>query len=61
MSPTMDLMPVCHLLNTNTKDELYSQANSDDANPLGWFFLCVFTLMIKTTHDELEILVELQA
>ena len=58
-SPEVGLMPVCHILNTNTKDELSSQANSNDASQLGCFLF--FTLMRTPTHDELEIFVQLQA
>ena len=53
------LMPVCHILNTNTKDELSSKANSSYASQLGCFIF--FTLMRTPTHDELEIFVQLQA
>lgn len=53
------LMPVCHILNTNTKDELSSQDNSNNASQLGCFLF--FTLMRTPTHDELEIFVQLQA
>ena len=58
-SPKVDLMPVCHILNTNTSDELSSQANSNDASQLGCFLF--FTLMRTPTNDEVEIFVQLQA
>ena len=58
-SPKVGLMPVCHILNTNTKDELSSQDNSNNASQLGC--LLFFTLMRTPTHDELEIFVQLQA
>ena len=43
LSPTMDLMSIYHLLNTNIINELSSQAKSNGASPLGWFLICFYT------------------
>ena len=43
LSPTMDLMSIYHLLNTNIINELSSQAKSNGASPLGWFLTCFYT------------------
>ena len=43
VNPTMCPVPVCHVLNTNTIDALYSQANSNSASKLGCLLTCFYT------------------
>ena len=43
LSPTMELMPLCKLLNTKCKDELSSQSTSNDTFQLGCFLMCSYT------------------
>ena len=40
LSPTVELMPLCHHLNTKIKDELSCQSKFNDAFQLGCFLMC---------------------
>ena len=60
LSPTMEVLPLCHLLNTKSKDELSCQSKFNDAFPLGWFLMCSYTIR-TAAHAELEMFVQLQA
>jgi len=60
LSPTVELMPLCHHLNTKIKDELSCQSKFNGAFPLGCFLMCSYTIR-TAAHAELEMFVQLQA
>ena len=43
LSPTVELMPLCHHLNTKIKDELSCQSKFNGAFQLGCFLMCSYT------------------
>ena len=42
LSPTVGLMPVCHILKTNTTDAQHSQAKTNDTFKLGSLLMCFY-------------------